>query len=82
MVEATKAETAAVGGGKWIQQDGNKESVGYARKITFKGGFVRVRDPDSHSIKEGRAGKDQEMTFDVPANHSCEVIGGAQYYFD
>jgi hypothetical protein len=80
MAEAPKAEPTDVGS-EWKRGDGLLESVNYARQITFKGGFVRVRAPAPglQSTNEGRAEKGQKMTFDVPAHHTCEVLGGAEY---
>lgn len=68
------------GGITWIKGDGLLEPTNYARRITFKEGFVRVRAPNHTPTVEGRADA-QERTFDVPANHRCEVLGTAQYYF-
>lgn len=79
MVEAAKAETTVLSVA-WQNGDGLLESVDHARRIVFKNGFVRVRAPDRSSVAEGHA-SDQEKTFDVPANHRCEVLGAAQYYF-
>lgn len=70
----------ATTGVAWQQGDGLLPSVDYARKIVFKNGFVRVRAPDRTSVAEGKADH-TERTFDVPADHRCEVLGAAEYYF-
>lgn len=66
---------------KWQKGDGLLESVDQGRRIIFKNGFVRVRDSNFTSISEGYAKNEEEKSLDVPANHRCEVLGAAQYYF-
>lgn len=79
MVEATKAEPAEVGS-DWRRGDGHLDSKEYARKITFRTGFVRVRGDNNEETSSARA-TGEEKTLDVPANHTCELLGNVTYKF-
>lgn len=63
----------------WHYADGLHEAEEIPKWIFFKHGFVRVRK-ENETTKEGWA-DEEEISFYVPAGHSCEVLGGPEIKF-
>ncbi|KAF1809591.1 hypothetical protein P152DRAFT_461273 [Eremomyces bilateralis CBS 781.70] len=65
----------------WCRGDGLYEGGQSAKWISFKNGFVRVREKDWVTIREEGWASDTERSFYVPPWHSCEVLGSCEFKF-
>jgi len=65
----------------WQQADGLHKGEESPKWISFKNGFVRVREKNWTTIvEEGWAGE-VERKFFIPSWHSCEVLGNPMIKF-
>ncbi|KAF9733780.1 hypothetical protein PMIN01_08123 [Paraphaeosphaeria minitans] len=59
----------------WQRADGLHRGEASSKRISFRGGFVRVRKNDWVTIVDEGWATDEEKSFVVPPWHSCEVLG-------